>query len=459
MINCVLDISQIEADRLDLHPCPMDPRTSALACLDLVRHAGETKGLELRFAVAPDVPRQILADPTRLRQVLLNLLGNAVKFTASGSVGLSLETAMDGARLLVSVTDTGPGVSAGFRGRLFQDFDRLGADAEGVVEGAGLGLALSSRLAALMGGSLVHGDNPGGGSVFWLDMPLTVAEEPPSQPAEPGAVRPSERSLRLLVVDDVDMNRNIAKAFLRGGGHQAVCVGSGAEAVAEAAGGGYDAILMDVRMPGMDGLEATRRIRALPGPFGLVPVIAVTAQVFAEQIDDCRRAGMDSHLGKPFSQAALLEAVALAAPVEGRGVSPASDAPADKVDGAPPPAAEIPGEPVFDREAFGRTVAFLAPDAVARHLQSLAAQGDDILHCLRGPPAMAASACGDLVDAAHTLGGSAGMFGFRRLLSCARTYEAAAEEDSPETMAALCALGAAIDASLPLMLGTIPDAA
>ena len=460
MINCVLDISQIEADRLDLHPCPMDPRTSALACLDLIRHAGETKGLELRFTVAPDVPRQILADPTRLRQVLLNLLGNAVKFTASGSVGLSLETAMDGARLLVSVTDTGPGVSAGFRGRLFQDFDRLGADAEGVVEGAGLGLALSARLAALMGGSLVHGDNPGGGSVFWLDMPLTAAEEPQARPAEPGAARRSERPLRLLIVDDVDMNRNIANAFLREGGHQAVCVGSGAEAVAEAAGGGYDAILMDVRMPGMDGLEATRRIRALPGPCGLVPVIAVTAQVFAEQIDDCRRAGMDSHLGKPFSQAALLEAVARAAPMEDRngGISLASNVPADKADGSVPPVAEKSGEPVFDRDAFGRTAAFLAPDAVARHLQSLAAQGHDILHCLRGPPAMPASACGDLVDAAHSLGGSAGLFGFRLLLSCARAYEAAAEEESPETMAALCALGAAIDASLPHMLGMDQDA-
>jgi len=314
MINCVLDLSQIEAGRLDLHACAVDLRGSARACLDLVRPGAEAKSLTLHMSEAADVPRQILADPTRLRQVLLNLLGNAVKFTVRGSVELRLRTAAGGGRLLVEVADTGPGVPADLRSHLFQDFDRLGADDAGVVEGAGLGLALSARLAALMGGSLGHRDNHGGGSVFWLDMPLVAAAQaPPQEVPQASGAPPPGRPLRLLVVDDVAMNRDIASAFLRFGGHEAVCAGGGEEAVAAATAGGYDVVLMDVRMPGMDGLEAARRIRALPGARGRVPIIALTAQVFAEQIDACRHAGMNSHLAKPFSRGAIIDAVTRAA--------------------------------------------------------------------------------------------------------------------------------------------------
>jgi CheY-like chemotaxis protein len=307
MINCVLDLSQIEANRVELHPCAVDPRNIALACLDFVRPAAEAKGLALRLSDGRALPGHVMVDPTRFRQVVLNLLGNAVKFTTQGSVELRLLTTTDGEGLRVGVADTGPGIPAALHGQLFQDFERLGTDAP---EGAGLGLALSARLVALMEGQLNYEPNPTGGSLFWLDLPSVVIKDDLQIEATPDSKAQPFRPLHLLVVDDVAMNREIAGAFLRAAGHTVGYAGSGAEAVEAATSSDYDAILMDVRMPGMDGLEAARRIRALADKRGHVPIIALTAQAFAEQVQECRRAGMDSHLAKPFTPEALRDAVA-----------------------------------------------------------------------------------------------------------------------------------------------------
>jgi CheY-like chemotaxis protein len=322
MINCVLDLSQIEAGRLETQAVELDPWTIAGSCVDLLRPAAEAKQLALRFIAGPAVPRHLMADPTRLRQVVFNLLGNAVKFTARGSVVLQLRTTDDGARLRLEVVDTGPGVPPERRQELFHDFARL--DAVDAVEGTGLGLALSARLATLMGGCLGYEDNPGGGSVFWLELPLlsrptlVLGDRTDTQPADlvptviaaPRTGKPATaRPLRILVVDDTPMNRDIARSFLRMAGHEVLLAEDGAGAVEFAAAGNLDVVLMDVRMPKMDGLEATRRIRALQGSVGRVPIVALTAQVFAEQIEACCQAGMDSHLAKPFTQESLLAAV------------------------------------------------------------------------------------------------------------------------------------------------------
>jgi PAS domain S-box-containing protein len=319
MINIVLDISQIEAERVELHPAEVETAQLARACLDLVRPAAQAKLLALETAFDPDTPGTIRADPTRLRQVMLNMLGNAVKFTASGSVVLRLRRAEAGAGLRVEVADTGPGIRADQRAQLFQDFERLGADAQGAVEGAGLGLALSARLAKLLGGSLGHEDNPGGGSIFWLELPLG-SDSAISEPAPPAAAAlpetqtqppaPPACKLRVLVVDDVAMNREIASAFLEAAGHSPVCVEDGQQAVQAAAADDYDVVLMDVCMPAMDGCEATRLIRALDGARGAVPIVALTAQVFSEHLEECHAAGMDVHLAKPFTQEALLASLA-----------------------------------------------------------------------------------------------------------------------------------------------------
>jgi signal transduction histidine kinase/CheY-like chemotaxis protein len=319
MINSVLDLSEIEAEAITLKPAEIDLYDLASACLDLVRPGADAKSLTLRLNMAPDVPAKATTDPTRLRQVLLNLLGNAVKFTARGAVELRLRRAPGGFGLRFEVADTGLGVPIEARPRLFQEFERLGADMTGTSEGAGLGLAISTRLAAAMGGRLGYADNPRGGSMFWFELPPCAGAM--AVPLQATAVRTIGKAqmvtpsgpLYALVVDDVAMNRDVARAFLCAAGHMVTCVETGAEAVAAVAAANFDVVLMDVRMPDMDGLEATRRIRMLDGALGHVPIVALTAQAFAGQVNECRAAGMNSHLAKPFTQAALLDAIVHAA--------------------------------------------------------------------------------------------------------------------------------------------------
>ncbi len=464
MINSVLDFSQIEAGRLELRPCAVDPRTTARACLDVVRPAAEAKGLTLHLVEMPDVPRVVTADPTRLREVLLNLLGNAVKFTARGSVEFRLQVATDAAALRVEIVDTGPGIPADVRQRLFQDFERLGADSNGAVEGAGLGLAISARLMSLMGGKLGHQENPAGGSVFWLELPLTPMAAASVVAAVPDRRPRLERQLHLLVVDDVAMNREIASALLQAAGHEVVCAESGQEAVEAAAAGGFDAVLMDLRMPGMDGFEAARRIRALTGVHGQVPIIALTAQVFAEHVEACRRAGMDGHLAKPFTQDALLEAIAhvvTVAQARRRTIPASSDvtmatlaAPDTDPAVAAVPIAAVSSSStkgsdlsVCDQASFEYITAFLSSESVTTYMQSLAARAAALLHALREPVSPAAGSDG-LAAAAHSLVGIAGMFGFRRLALAARSYQRAVETASLETPSLIDNLVGAIEASL-----------
>jgi light-regulated signal transduction histidine kinase (bacteriophytochrome)/ActR/RegA family two-component response regulator len=324
LINRVLELSELEAAHIRLNPSTVDAAAAATSCIDVVRYAADAKRLALQVSIAPAMSSHVVADAARLQQVLLNLLQNAIKFTETGAVEMRLRPGQAGF-LRIEVADTGPGIPARTRQLVFEEFRRLNSAAS-LIEGSGLGLAMSARLIMLMGGDFSYEDRPGGGSVVWLDLPLApslasplaaaltenagTAAKPsmPAIPAEP--VRPR---LRLLVVDDIDMNRDIASAFLCAGGHDVTLAETGEAAVAAATAEHFDVVLMDVCMPGMDGLEATRLIRALPGQRGRVPIVALTAQVFAEQIEQCKSAGMNSHLAKPFAYEALLESVAQAA--------------------------------------------------------------------------------------------------------------------------------------------------
>ena len=243
MINRVLDISEIEAEHVEAQSSEIDLRGLADACLDLVRPMADAKGLALGVVMPADAPRHIMADAIRLRQVLLNLLGNAVKFTVQGRVELRARL-LSRTRLRIEIADTGPGVPLEYRHRLFRDFGRLDAEANGTPESAGLGLAISARLAKLMGGDIGHDDRPGGGSVFWLVLPAAGSTAAPASPVPVGvdipALRPVPDTLRVLVVDDVAMNRDIARSFLRSAGHDVTCAEDGAEAVDAAAGSDFD---------------------------------------------------------------------------------------------------------------------------------------------------------------------------------------------------------------------------
>jgi CheY-like chemotaxis protein/HPt (histidine-containing phosphotransfer) domain-containing protein len=364
-------------------------------------------------------------------------LGNAVKFTSEGWIELRVDRVSGQPGVRIGVVDTGPGIPADQREHLFMEFERLDADRVDAIEGSGLGLALSARLATLMKGRLAYEANPGGGSIFWLELPLQrslqSSIEPLSAPDEALLVMATSRGvencatpahvapLRVLVVDDIAMNRDIAQSFLTLAGHEAVCAEGGAEAIAVVASQPFDVVLMDVRMPGIDGLEATRRIRAGRGLGQNVPIIGLTAQAFAEQVTACRMAGMDGHLAKPYGPKALIAAVEAAA---GHGYG------AVKADAAALPSqvdvahlGESVGEalPVLDTESSNRLASFLPPDVVQSYLQSLATRAEALLLNLdRTAPLYNDEA---VAEAVHALSGSAGMFGFARLTGYGRLFE------------------------------------
>jgi CheY-like chemotaxis protein/HPt (histidine-containing phosphotransfer) domain-containing protein len=255
----------------------------------------------------------------------------------------------------------------------------------------------------------------------------------------------SAKPMRVLVVDDVEVNRDIAAAFIGAAGHEVVCVGGGAAAVAAIAESHFDIIMMDVSMPGIDGLEAARRIRAMEGPRGRVPIVALTAQAFADQVEECRNAGMDSHLAKPFTPETLLAAVT-------RGVAAAPQAVRETIgfSAAPGIAGLERDPPVLDLDMLQRTAASLDPKAAMTHLRTVTRQGEALLTALRSPDALIGSG-NALAEAAHNVAGSAGLFGFERLAVVARHFERAVQTDSPALLSLADDLSAALEVSLQQM--------
>ena len=306
VINDILDYSKLEADAVSLEPRAFDPAAMARAAAALVEGQCEARGLALTVVADPGIPPALMGDEGRLRQVTLNFLSNAAKFTAEG--GVRLEMSWSDERLRVAVSDTGIGVPADKIDALFERFSQADTSTTRLYGGTGLGLSISRRLIDLMGGEIGAESRPGEGSTFWFEVPLTPAEA-----AEPGnAVRnePSPRGLRILMADDAAANRELVTAILSGMGVALETATDGAQAVEAARGGGYDLILMDVHMPVMDGLDATRAIRGLDGPVSRTPIVALTANVQPEQVQRCRDAGMDDHVGKPIQVAELLHVIA-----------------------------------------------------------------------------------------------------------------------------------------------------
>ena len=301
IVNDSLDLARIEAGRLDLSPQPIALHDILSGTLALLATAAADKNLDLRLKVSGTLPPLVLADPLRLRQIVMNLLGNAIKFTPVGGeavLGASWDAAT--ATLRITVRDTGPGVPAELRAALFSEFVQGGQQAG---EGTGLGLAISAALAQAMGGTLGYAPAAASGppgSLFTLTLPLTLP-----------AVREPDRPLRLLVVDDVLPNRLVARALLEQAGHAVAEAGDGGAALAALQSGPPpDAVLMDVNMAPMDGHAATRRIRGLGGGFARLPVIAMTADTEAADLAACREAGMDGHVAKPIDRGALLAELA-----------------------------------------------------------------------------------------------------------------------------------------------------
>jgi signal transduction histidine kinase len=306
LIEQVLDFASIEAGKLQVRPETFAVGPLIDGCATVMSPIATERALDLHVLRAPGAPTHIFADPSRVRQILLNLLGNALKYTDSGSVELRVQPGRAPGGLRLEVADTGRGIDPDGRARLFQSFERL--DDTSSIEGTGLGLSIAARIAELMEGAIGHDFNPGGGSIFWLELPPGMPPET-AQASAAAVPVPALRGQRILVVDDIAMNREVIGAFLRAAGHEAQFAESGVPAVRFANEQTFDLILMDVRMPVMDGLEATRRIRALGLPWNQVPILGVTANAFAEQVTECMQAGMDGHLPKPVSYTSLVDAI------------------------------------------------------------------------------------------------------------------------------------------------------
>jgi two-component system, sensor histidine kinase len=314
ILNEVLDHSKIEAGKLMLSAAPMSLHSLAASVAALFRVNAENKGLTLLFEIEQDVANWVIGDAQRLKQVLLNLVGNAIKFTERGSVTLRLTPllAPDGyARVAFEVQDTGIGLSPDALGRLFQPFHQVDGTRNRRRGGTGLGLAISQRIVEAMGGSIQVRSEPGVGSTFFfaLSLELDSSPVPPvlTDSAMGGLDEPSELSGTVLLVEDNPVNLLIAIEMLQSLGLDVIEAEDGAQALEQIARNPVDLVLMDCQMPVMDGYTAARHIRNRERELDLprLPIIALTADAFDEDLRQAESAGMDAHLSKPYTRGQL----------------------------------------------------------------------------------------------------------------------------------------------------------
>ena len=418
LLDDVLDLSKIESGKLHLEAIPFELGALLQRTCALVATRAADKGLTLQQDV-PAGAHWLRGDPTRLSQALLNLLVNAVKFTERGGVVLHCRVAPDGAavRLRLEVEDSGVGIEPQRLQRLFRAFEQADSSTTRRYGGTGLGLAIARHLVELMGGEVGVDSTPGVGSRFWLALCLPRAEAPADvpgagaqAPAEPGrpdgeaALRRAHAGARVLLAEDNPVNQLVAHDLLTAAGLQVDLAGDGREAVALAGRQRYDLILLDVQMPELDGLQACRAIRALPGGREL-PILAMTANAFAEDLQACRDAGMDDHLAKPVVPQRLYET--LRHWLDRRAATAVPGAAA----GAPAPLPDLPGLDTAAglRHFAGRAEAYRR--GLARFARAYA----------QGLPATADA--GALAAALHSLRGAAATLGADAVASQAGRLE------------------------------------
>jgi len=420
LINDVLDFSKLEAGRVECERLGFDVHALIASSVDILAPTAAEKNLALTVDIAPDVPRRIVGDPARLRQVLFNLIGNGLKFTETGgvtvSVGVALTRMVPGhVRLAFAVRDTGIGIPKDGMPLLFKEFSQLDPSIARRFGGTGLGLAISRRLVSLMGGTLDVDSEVGKGSTFhfMLDCRVDLSAPDEAVVAEEATSRPStdRRDLRILLVEDNDTNRQVFLALIERLGYRADVAVNGVEAVDACAQRLYDVVFMDVMMPGMDGLAATRAIRKLPAPFCSVRMIALTANAHAADRKACLDAGMNDFLSKPATRAALAGKLdRIAAGRQGRG--PAPDGPAIAMAAEPP---------LFDRAVFNELRDAIGDDGIEAVLQAFVNEMPVRLAAMRrGAKEGRADA---IRIEAHTVKSASSSIGFMRLSDLARALE------------------------------------
>lgn len=339
IINNILDFSKIEAKKLDLETVEFDPGELLHDLLATLAHEALSKGIELRCSMDQDVPTYLAGDPGRLRQILTNLVGNAIKFTPQGEVRVGVSrmreaapSPADSCLLRFSVRDTGIGIPPHKTGLLFEQFSQVDASTTRQYGGTGLGLAICKQLAGLMGGEIGVASEEGHGSEFWFTARFGEGKDLPRKPVDglvglPVLARDSSnpsdlkatssefaplfahRKARILLAEDNSVNQQVALGILRKLGLTADAVANGLEAINALAILPYDLVLMDLQMPEMDGIEAARRIRSCPAAYSQIPIIAMTAHAMAGDRERCLTAGMNDYITKPVSPEAIVKAL------------------------------------------------------------------------------------------------------------------------------------------------------
>src|SRR5260221_7023786 len=419
IINDILDVSKLEAGRLEFEVIDLEIAEVVRQVLELMGPKAVQKNLVLGADIDEGARQTLRGDPTRIRQILLNLVSNAIKFTARGSTVTKVHCAEahpHGVVLRVEVADTGIGIPDDVVGNLFAKFTQADESIARRFGGTGLGLAISKQLVEAMGGQIGVESRVGSGSRFWFTLPLAVAvatapgaaaaAAPPASAAKPGGGK------RILLAEDVLINQIIAIEMLKTAGYQVDVADNGIEAVDAVEHQPYDLILMDVHMPSMDGLGATRKIRALGPPRGQIPIIALTADAVAGVREQYLAAGMDDFLSKPFNRSELLAVVERWV----AGVADATAAPAPAAGPAAPSAVLDAGkirelEDIMSREEFAKLMNTWLDSTRERvdQIVSLAESGN--LAAIR--------------PHAHNLVSTAGGFGARQLSDLARGLEEA----------------------------------
>lgn len=323
LLHDVLDLSKVEAGQVVLEESVFEVRELETALTSLLGDRARQAGTDLRVRLAANLPPRLLGDSIRLQEVLVNLTENAIKHTHGGTVEVLAhppEPVGDGtrARCTFEVRDTGTGIPPEIQRLLFEPFFQANPGIRGTT-GTGLGLAICRRLVELMGGTITLQSLPGEGSSFTFTAGLGLVDEELEQPVPrgPSMLTGTDRTLRVLVAEDQPINQLVLQRQLESFGLEVEVVGDGAQAVQAVNEGTFDLVLMDCRMPEVDGYEAARRIRAAEYPGRRIPIVAITANAIREQIDACFAAGMDDFLTKPYRQEDLSRLLRAWLPREG----------------------------------------------------------------------------------------------------------------------------------------------
>lgn len=321
LINDILDFSKIEAGRLDVEAEAFELDAMLRELLRLEAPRCREKGLTLTLSLDPGLPTTLLADPARVRQVLLNLLGNAIKFTQHGTI--TLVARREGEQARIAVRDTGIGIPLDKQPAVFEAFTQADGSITRRFGGTGLGLTISNRLVHLMGGKMGLDSEPGVGSEFYFFLPLATD---PVATREVAVLATRGEPLDILLAEDNPINQRLAIRLLEREGHRVTLAENGQETLDALEKASYDLVLMDMQMPGLDGLEATRRIRKREARWAHLPIIALTANAYAEDRERCLLAGMDGFVSKPIRREELLATIqtvmALRSPAHGQPVHP-----------------------------------------------------------------------------------------------------------------------------------------